>query len=111
MILNELKLTDRRHGDLRLKKLEINTVPSDTKKLGGNIIAEGEKTGHNHKLVGSVQLYANKVGTDVKYIEVLEDTKLVHQEHDTIPMEKGIYELIHEQEFSPAEEMTQRVID
>lgn len=106
--MNEIYLKNRRHGDLRGKK--INGIPSSAKKLSGNILAHGEN-GHEHKFVGSVQMYAGENGQEVKYFEALQNAELVHEEHKTIPIEKGFYELIHEREFSPADEMTRQVID
>jgi hypothetical protein len=107
-MMDEIYLKNRRHGDLRGKK--IDKIPFGAKKLGGDILAHGEN-GHEHKFVGNVQMYASPTGQQVKYFEALEESKLVHEEHNTIPIEKGYYELVHEREFSPADEMTRQVID
>jgi hypothetical protein len=53
----EFKMTAKifRHGDLLIR--EIWSIPSDAVQKSTNIIAEGEKTGHNHQLVGSHQIF------------------------------------------------------
>ena len=43
-----------RHGDLTIK--QVAKIPDNVIQLSTNIIAFGEKTGHNHQLVGQVQV-------------------------------------------------------
>ena len=40
-----------RHGDLLITK--INAIPEDTVQISDKIIAEGEISGHKHKIFGS----------------------------------------------------------
>ena len=45
-----------RHGDLLLKSDEGIVIPKGSISLETNILAEGEKTGHTHTLVGQAQI-------------------------------------------------------
>jgi len=103
-------LTARRHGDVFLKPVE--SFPTGIQQLDTNILAFGEATGHDHRVVnGQATVYAAKGETEAKYVKVTEDSELVHQEHETIDVPTGSYEIVHEREYSPFEEEIKRVQD
>jgi len=52
-----------RHGDLLIK--QIDHIPLIAKPLSTSIIAEGEITGHNHKLYGSHQVGGSWYGLEI----------------------------------------------
>ena len=94
-----------RHGDIFLR--EVNKLPVGAKKKQGRVIAEGEATGHKHKVKGDATLY-EKDG--VLYLAVEGETApLTHQEHKTIEIPKGNYEIIQQQEYTP--EVWRMVVD
>ena len=88
-----------RHGDLLIRKTK--DIPSGLILVNTKVLAEGEKTGHRHQLEGDVSVYG--YGTDLLYFEVKNEAKLVHQEHKTIQIPKGIYTIQQEREFNPFE--------
>lgn len=96
-----------RQGDQLIR--EISSIPSTAKPISTNIIAEGEKSGHNHVLNGSHQIYE----TDDKqmYFEAKQELKIEHPEHNTIIIPKGIYTVVHERSFNPCEDIEIDVID
>ena len=102
-----------RHGDLLIK--QIDHIPLSAKPLSTSIIAEGEVTGHNHKLYGSHQVY----GTSPKHPRIIEPTyfqakeeiSLKHQEHATLKIKKGNYVIIHEREYNPFKDISVEVFD
>jgi hypothetical protein len=96
-----------RHGDVLLR--ESNKIPTGTKQLRTKIVAEGEATGHNHKFQGQVLIYETEQGQ--KFVDAKEELQLTHQEHKTIHVPAGIYEVIQEQEFDPFQSEIQRVRD
>ena len=96
-----------RHGDLLIQ--EIFSVPSFAKPISTNIIAEGEKTGHNHMLNGSHQIY--ETVNNQKHFEAMQEVELEHPEHNTIIIPKGIYTVVHERSFNPCEDIEIEVID
>ncbi len=86
-----------RQGDLLLK--EIPRVPKNAQSVKSMVLAEGEATGHKHKLVGGlVQVYEDDKN---KFVEVEETTQLVHEEHTPIALDRGSYVVVREREFNP----------
>lgn len=99
-----------RHGDLLIK--EITKLPEDLKEIKTNIVAEGEFTGHNHTVItedNSIAVYSSFDGK--KYLNCIKDAKISHQEHKTLEIPCGIYEVIIEQEFDPFEQKIRQVRD
>jgi hypothetical protein len=81
-----------RQGDILIKK--ITKIPKSATKRKNNVILEGEKTGHAHRLnQGSVFEYGPTI-----YLEALEDASITHDEHMTIPLEKGLYQVVRQRE-------------
>lgn len=83
-----------RHGDLLLTR--VDSIPTKARKTNTNILQEGELTGHKHKLRGQAQIYELE---EQKYVQVEEPTELMHEDHNTIVLEKGTYLLEHEREL------------
>lgn len=83
-----------RHGDLLLTR--VDSIPTKAQKTVTNILQEGEVTGHKHRLRGQSQIYELE---DQKYVQVEEPTELMHEDHDTIVLERGTYVLEHEREL------------
>ena len=96
-----------RQGDQLIRK--ISSIPSTAKPISTNIIAEGEKSGHNHVLNGSHQIYQ----TDDRqmYFEAKQELKIEHPEHNTIMIPKGIYTVVHEISWNPFEDREVEVLD
>lgn len=92
-----------RQGDVLLKK--IGTIPSDAEIVpacaGRLILAEGEATGHNHS-VSARNAELMMVGLAM-YLRVREEIDLLHQEHDTIILPAGDYQVVRQREYSPGE--------
>ena len=84
-----------RQGDILIKK--IDQIPKSATKRNNNSILEGEVTGHFHRLnQGSVYEYGPTI-----YLEALENATVTHDEHMTIPLEKGLYEVVRQREANP----------
>lgn len=84
---NEKKNTSWiRQGDVIIDIVEDVKVP--LKKVDQAILAEGEVTGHFHKLSGELMFAQDG---DLKYLNVLQDSLLSHNEHDTLTIPKGKY--------------------
>ena len=86
-----------RHGDLLIR--EVSSIPDDVVPLSTNIIAKGEKTGHNHELNGAYQIYET-LDKQI-YFEAKQDLEIKHPEHNTIQILKGKYVVVHEREHKP----------
>ena len=101
------KPTIIRHGDLVI--YQINKIPETARQLSTNIIAEGEKTGHNHELYGSHQIF--ETPEKKKFIKAKVDIFLKHPEHNTLKISKGDYIIYHEREFDILKSIEKEVID
>lgn len=90
-----------RHGDVFLN--EVVSVPEGAKEIAKNkaILAYGETTGHAHVLTGAgVKMW--NVGTQ-DYVTVETPSKLAHEEHGVQTIPPGVYEVIHQREYTPKE--------
>jgi hypothetical protein len=94
-------------GDVFCCKVE--KIPEMAKKEKHLILAEGEATGHFHKVSeGNAVLYTIPDSVD-KFLEVLSDNATItHEEHKPITLSKGIYKVGIVQEYDyDAEEIRQ----
>jgi hypothetical protein len=94
-----------RQGDVLLTKVSI--LPKGLKKRKDNVLVEGETTGHMHELTAkTVSVYGTD---DDMYVSLDKPTELIHPEHNTIQVDKGVWKVIRQREYSPAE--NRRVLD
>jgi len=108
-------------GDVLLKG--VTKLPEKAKKLDHKVVAHGE-SGNTHRFTEYANLYEYE---GKGYAEVLKDTVLQHEEHkgswilsdaggyarigtDFI-IEKGIYEIEREREYSYEDEQLKTVVD
>ncbi len=88
-----------RHGDVLIRR--IARLPIDAQKREGVTLAQGELTGHSHRLQQShaVQLWGQ--GSNL-FLEVKEPSAtLVHEEHRAIELPQGIYHVWKQREYRP----------
>ena len=65
------------------------------------VLAEGEVTGHSHRFAVPAEAGLFRVGTSL-YVDVLVDhAELIHQEHGTIRLPRGPYEVRIQREYTP----------
>ena len=80
--------------------------------VGHTVIREGEATGHEHKLTSGMLLadtpyshrYSKPTEAELKkleprFIHLESDTTLTHDEHDTLKIPKGDYEITIQREY------------
>jgi hypothetical protein len=93
-------------GDVLLK----TTQGIKGKKLNHLTLAEGEVSGHHHTITkGEAELYEHE-GT--LFLRVTgEEADLTHQEHNTITLPKGDYEVGIAQEYDHFAEEARNVAD
>lgn len=95
-----------RHGDLLVQSAD--SIPSAARALQHLVLAEGELTGHSHRISerGAAELFESG---PFLYLHVVEpQATLVHQEHGPIALPQGIYRVWRQREYSPAEIRTVR---
>lgn len=80
-------------------------------KLNSNVIAEGEVTGHFHRLEGnSFELYKS-AEEECLLVKVLEKTNLNHDEHHTVELLPGNYKESSVNEYDHFKEEARKVVD
>lgn len=95
-----------RHGDVIVQ--QVRKLPEMRRKLSHTILAHGEITGHCHRIQqgNAGALYETSEGL---FLEVTGDTAtLVHEEHASISLTKGVYRVWRQREYSPEEIRTIR---
>lgn len=99
-----------RHGDVLVHK--VSSLPAGALVQvadvpGQAILAYGEVTGHAHRVKDpTAQLWLDGANT---YLTVDQVAQLTHEEHHTITLEPGVYQVIHQVEYSPS--AMRRVVD
>ena len=98
-----------RHGDVLIQ--EVKALPEDVfqpPQSGEVILAHGEVTGHTHRIENPAVVEHWRVpGFNAgDYIRVLETTRLVHEEHQPITLEPGVYRFWQQREYAPTRERT-----
>jgi hypothetical protein len=90
-----------RHGDVLVRR--VSEIPATAKKRPHLTLAEGEITGHSHRVAesGVATLYEN---ARERYLEVYgPQATLVHEEHGPITLTPGYYRVWQQREYSPQE--------
>mgnify|MGYP001038820267 CR=1 FL=1 len=97
-----------RQGDVLF--VPIDRLPEGAKlEKGRKTVAYGEVTGHHHDVVavkGKAEVFSLE---DNLFARVEGDVQVTHQEHDTLAIEEGLYEIRIQQEYTP--QAVRRVLD
>lgn len=94
-----------RHGDVIL--LRVDKIKGKQTKHNELILAEGEVTGHFHKLKTQTSQILESFDNGSRYIELTEPVELTHQEHDTLEIPKGCYQVLLQREVDLLGEVRQ----
>ena len=88
--------TQHRQGDVLFVK--IAELPEETLvQRKSRVIVEGESTGHAHRLtIGAI--LEGRAGI---YLKADKPTEVVHEEHNTIALEPGYWQVIRQREYRP----------
>ena len=98
-----------RQGDVLIVRTDEKPDGEKVKRDKGRVVlAYGEVTGHAHaiKNKGAV-LWKTPSGMEILAVD--SESELVHEEHDTIKIPPGCYEIRHQREYKP--EGIRRVAD
>lgn len=104
-----------RHGDVLL--VPVASVPAGAEPVqrvrGRVVLAEGEVTGHAHAIEAEdVRLVSAQEADELRMwllVEAAEPVALTHEEHATLLVPPGNYEVRRKREYSP--EQIRRVTD
>ena len=102
-------MTQFRQGDILLRR--IDDAPAGAARVltaTRVVVAQGEKTGHAHAIVGdTVELY-ERDGT--LFVSVGARAHVEHEEHATITLPEGTYEVVQQREYAPGTSRAWRVV-
>lgn len=99
-------------GDVLLKPINI-AIPKEAKRIKdqrGLVLSEGEVTGHCHAIKDTSDAELIQLGEKM-LLQVNNPVDLTHQEHKTINVPPGLYEIGIVKEWDWAQEMTRNVVD
>src|SRR5438477_9265 len=96
-----------RQGDVFL--IAASSLPSAGRVARQPVLAEGEITGHAHRLQDPASGQVFSVGSNL-YLEVFAETAtVIHEEHGPVTLPRGGYAVRIQREYSPQE--IRRVVD
>jgi hypothetical protein len=100
-------------GDVILA--QVGMIPEDcereTPHARGNVVAEGEVTGHAHVLEPDTSTLFLSPNTGRRFVQVRASTALTHEEHDTQVIAPGLYEIDQVVEKDWLEDAIRPVVD
>lgn len=102
----ELKFKDTNMQPIRQGDVILQFVQKiEGEKLPHLVLAEGEVTGHKHRIIeGKAELYQQEFDEDdsILYLKVLSETAiLTHEEHQAIEIPKGNWKIRIQREYEP----------
>lgn len=87
-----------RQGDILFK--EVSRVPNGKRKLRKNgVIAEGETTGHLHRVEDTNKAEVFEVGKHLM-LSTPKGIRILHDEHSPVELPAGDYEVIRQREHT-----------
>lgn len=94
-----------RQGDVLV--VPVGAMPADLERVplesGRLVLAHGEVTGHAHVVEGAAELFtpADVDELERRFLRVEQEAQLVHDEHSTIVLPPGDYEVRRQREYAP----------
>lgn len=92
-----------RQGDVLVR--EVSKIPSETnqdKKNGSVVLALGESTGHSHQIHRGATMFMEGRSGGSRFIAIGEKgADLVHEEHSTIHLPPGNFQVTIQAEYQP----------
>jgi hypothetical protein len=91
-----------RQGDVLLRKVDKLPDGKRKRRASGEVL-EGEVTGHVHRITDLEAAEVLEIG-DGLFVSVSDNgVSLIHEEHKTIELPPGNYEVVRQREYSPEE--------
>mgnify|MGYP003348340814 CR=1 FL=1 len=88
-----------RHGDLLVEST--TALPEHTRRLQHLVLAEGELTGHSHRIAEREAAVLFEAGHEMYLDITAPQATLVHQEHGPIELPRGLYRVWRQREYTP----------
>lgn len=101
------QITYFQQGDVLL--FPIDSLPEGLENSKTKVVQEGEHTGHAHRLAEG-EVFLDKK-TNTKFLRLVEDTAISHEEHKTINLPAGNYQVGIVREYDHFNEEARQVAD
>lgn len=94
-----------RQGDVMIRR--VKSLPKgaqDVTPKGRIVLAHGEVTGHAHVIAeGQAREFswADAGKATRRFLSVASTAHVAHEEHATIPLPAGVYEIVQQREYTP----------
>ncbi len=85
-------------GDVLIATVE--QIPARAERQPTLVLAQGEVTGHSHRVEDARKAQIWKYGAQV-FLEVQNETRIVHQEHKPLILPPGLYRVWQQREYTP----------
>ena len=95
-----------RQGDVFIERTNSKITGAEVPRSAGRVVlAYGEVTGHAHAITrpGVTMFRDAKLNRVFLHVPAGDAAELEHEEHETIRLPPGDYEIIHQREYSPEE--------
>ena len=96
-------------GDILLSPVDALPKGVELKRRDDRIVARGEATGHNHAVTEEAVLFEDNQGR--AWIVAEKPALLSHQEHGTLAIDKGVWEVARQVQRDPFTGLVSRVSD
>jgi hypothetical protein len=106
-----------RQGDILLVPVEGEQLPQHALPLprdatGRLVLALGEATGHAHAVATpDADLLADPDEVDRRFLRIVTEALLTHEEHAPIPLPAGLYRVVRQRQYVPGAERHPDVAD
>jgi hypothetical protein len=94
-----------RHGDVLIQEVAELPTGADQRSDQAPVLAYGEVTGHSHRIETptAVEFWVHfGPQGQQRFVRVLETTRIVHEEHQPITLEPGVYRFWQQREYDPS---------
>ncbi|MDE1767152.1 MAG: hypothetical protein KGI27_12910 [Thaumarchaeota archaeon] len=98
-----------RHGDITLRLVQ-KVEGKEVENNGSFVIANGETTGHRHLITAEI-MTVRQAENGRYYLSLGEAGTLTHEEHKTLTIPAGDYEVVREREYEWFQKTTRQVVD
>ncbi len=88
-----------RHGDVMIAP--VAAIPHQAKPSEDLTLAEGELTGHSHRIEDPTTAEAYSVGQQLFLRVIGQHARVVHEEHNPIDLPRGVYRVWRQREYTP----------
>ncbi len=88
-----------RHGDVLIQS--VRSLPDGVEKQRSVILAEGEITGHSHRVLEADAATLFRDGPDMFLRVTAATATVVHEEHAPIELPRSLYRVWRQREYTP----------